>query len=183
MRNIRIVPYDPSWPSAFQQEAVLLGHIFGADLIAVYHIGSTAVPGLPAKPVIDMLPLVRDIQRVDLFGSAMMAAGYHAWGEHGIPGRRLFTKGGDEHRTHNVHIFAAGSPDVARHLDFRNYLSAHADVAQRYAELKAALAAQHPNDIAAYNNGKAAFIKDMEQRARKWREQQLPPTQSPRPSS
>ncbi len=173
MRNIRVVDYDPSWSVAFQQEAALLVEIFHEELVAIYHIGSTAVPGLPAKPVIDMMPVVRDISRVDLFGSDMAAAGYYAWGEHGMPGRRLFTKGGDEHRTHNVHIFAAGNADVDRHLSFRDYLRAHPLVAHEYARLKVEMAKQFPNDITAYNKGKEPFIHDVQQRAKAWRTAQL----------
>jgi GrpB-like predicted nucleotidyltransferase (UPF0157 family) len=169
MRNIRVVAYDPAWPVAFGQEAARLAQIFGDDLLAFHHIGSTAVPGLAAKPVSDMLPLVRDIARVDLFNPAMAEVGYLAWGEYGIPGQRFFTRGGDERRTHNVHIFEAGHPEVARHLDFRDYLRAHPAVAQQYAELKLPLARQFPDDIAAYNLGKDTFIKEMEQRAREWR--------------
>jgi GrpB-like predicted nucleotidyltransferase (UPF0157 family) len=169
MRNIQVVAYDPAWPAAFQQEAAQLEQIFGEEMVAIHHIGSTAVPGLSAKPVIDMLPLVRDLARVDLFNAAMAEDGYLAWGEYGIPGRRFFTKGGDERRSHNVHIFEAGNPEVARHLDFRDYLRTHPAVAQQYAELKFPLARQFPDDIAAYNLGKEAFIREMEQRAREWR--------------
>ncbi len=93
MRNIRVVAYDPAWPAAFEQEAAVLAGILGAGLVTIHHIGSTAVPGLPAKPVIDLMPLVRDIEGVDWLGPAMAGAGYNEWGEYGIPGRRLFTKG------------------------------------------------------------------------------------------
>jgi GrpB-like predicted nucleotidyltransferase (UPF0157 family) len=170
MRNIRVVAYDPAWPAAFEQEAAALSVILGDGLVAIHHIGSTAVPGLPAKPVIDIMPLVNNIQVVDGLVPTMAEAGYDAWGEHGIPGRRVFTKGGDEHRTHNVHVFQIGNPEAARHLDFRDYLRAHPPVARRYAQLKMELAPQFPNDITAYNQGKDSFIKEMERRARKWRE-------------
>jgi GrpB-like predicted nucleotidyltransferase (UPF0157 family) len=170
MRNIRVVAYDLAWPAAFEQEALILAAILGDGLITIHHIGSTAVPGLPAKPVIDMMPLVRDIEGVDRLVPVMSEAGYYSWGEHGIPGRRLFTKGGDEHRTHNVHIFQIDNPEVSRHLDFRDYLRAHPQVARQYAQLKMELAPQFPNDITAYNQGKDSFIKEMERRAREWRE-------------
>ncbi len=169
MKNIRVVAYEPAWPAAFEQEAAVLAGILGGGLVTIHHIGSTAVPGLPAKPVIDLMPLVSDIASVDRLAPAMAEAGYDAWGEYGIPGRRLFTKGGDEQRTHNVHIFQIGNPEATRHLDFRDYLRAHPAVARRYAELKSELARQFPNDIGAYNQGKDSFIKEMERRAREWR--------------
>jgi GrpB-like predicted nucleotidyltransferase (UPF0157 family) len=169
MRNIRVVPYDPSWPAAFEAEAARLTGILGDELVVIHHIGSTAVPGLAAKPVIDMMPLVRDIERVDLYNAAMIEAGYQPWGEYGIPGRRFFTRGGDEHRTHNIHVFQVDGAEVARHLDLRDYLRTHPAEAQRYAELKAALAAQFPQDIEGYMDGKDAFVKAMERRAGEWR--------------
>lgn len=169
MRNIRIVTYDPAWPAAFEEEAARLAAILGDNLVTLHHVGSTAVPGLPAKPVIDMMPLVRDIEDVDRLAPAMAQAGYDGWGEYGISGRRLFTKGGDEQRTHNIHIFQTGNPHVARHLDFRDYLRAHPEVARTYADLKMEMARQFPHDIRAYNQGKEAFIKEMERRAGEWR--------------
>jgi GrpB-like predicted nucleotidyltransferase (UPF0157 family) len=169
MKNIQIVAYDPTWQAAFEQEAARLAGIFGEDLVAIHHIGSTAVPGLHAKPVIDILPVVHDISRVDLLNQVMQVAGYAPWGEHGIAGRRLFTKGGEEHRTHNVHVFQVGSPDIARHLDFRDYLRTYPEVAKEYAQLKIPLARQFPNDVTAYNLGKDAFIKEIQRRAREWR--------------
>jgi GrpB-like predicted nucleotidyltransferase (UPF0157 family) len=174
MRNIRVVAYDPGWPAAFEEEAARLAVILGDELLAIHHIGSTSVPGLAAKPVVDMLPLVRDITHLDVLAPAMAEAGYAAWGEYGIPGRRFFTRGGDEHRTHNVHIFQAGNEQVARHLDFRDYLRTHPAVAQQYAELKAVLARRFPDDIAAYNLGKEAFIKETERVAREWRAGNVP---------
>ncbi len=169
MKNIKIVAYDPSWPVAFEQEAARLAGIFNENLVAIHHIGSTAVPGLHAKPVIDILPVVRDISRVDLLDPVMQAAGYEPWGEHGIAGRRLFTKGGEEHRTHNVHVFQVGSPDIARHLDFRDYLRTHPEVAQEFAQLKVPLARQFPDDVTAYNLGKEPFIQEIQRQASKWR--------------
>jgi GrpB-like predicted nucleotidyltransferase (UPF0157 family) len=168
MRNVRVVDYDPAWPVAFEREAALLTGIFGADLVAVYHIGSTAVPGLPAKPIIDIMPVVHDIARVDLYNDDMMAAGYEPRGEYGIPGRRYFSKGGDEERSHHVHAFQIGNPGVARHLAFRDYLRGHSDVAQEYATLKITLARRFPHDIEGYMDGKDAFIKDLEWKALAW---------------
>jgi GrpB-like predicted nucleotidyltransferase (UPF0157 family) len=168
MRNVRVASYDPAWREAFEREAALLTGIFGTEIVALYHIGSTSVPALPAKPIIDIMPVMHEIARVDLYNDAMLAAGYEPHGEFGIPGRRYFSKGGDEDRTHHVHAFQIGNPGVARHLAFRDYLRAHADAAQEYADLKIALAHQFPHDIEGYMHGKNAFIKDLEQRALAW---------------
>ena len=169
MRNIVVVAYNPSWPQMFEQEAAKLAAIFGDELLAIHHIGSTSIPGISAKPVIDMMPIVRDIKKVDAFNAAMIALGYEPKGENHIPGRRYFCKGGDEHRTHHVHTYEASNPEVKRHLDFRDYLRALPQVAEQYATLKLKLAQQFPHDIFAYMDGKDAFIRETIEKAHQWR--------------
>jgi GrpB-like predicted nucleotidyltransferase (UPF0157 family) len=172
MRNIRVVDYDPAWVEAFQREVEQLAPIFGEHLISIYHIGSTSVPGLPAKPIIDIMPVVQDIHRLEPLYPALIALGYEPLGENGIPGRRLFIKGGVEHRTHHVHTYGPDHPEVVTHLNFRDYLRAHPEVARQYAVLKANLARQFPHDIDSYIEGKAPFIRDILQKAAAWRETQ-----------
>lgn len=169
MRNIVIVPYNPLWPDLFWREADKIAVVFGRELVDIHHIGSTFVPGLSAKPIIDMMPVVRDVNDVDSFNPAMERLGYEPRGENGIPGRRYFCKGGDENRTHHVHIFGFENLEVARHLDFRDYLLAHPAEARHYADLKIMLAKQFPHDIESYMDGKDAFIKTIIQKARTWR--------------
>jgi GrpB-like predicted nucleotidyltransferase (UPF0157 family) len=153
----------------FEREAAKIADIFGPELMAIYHIGSTSVPGLSAKPIIDMMPLVRNIEQVTAFNPAMIRLGYEPRGEYGIPGRRYFIKGGDEHRSHHVHTFQQDHLEVARHLDFRDYLTAHPAEAQQYAALKAGLARQFPHNIEGYMAGKDAFIKKIIEKAQLWR--------------
>jgi GrpB-like predicted nucleotidyltransferase (UPF0157 family) len=169
MRNIVVVPYNPDWPEQFRREAAKIAAIFGPELISIHHIGSTSVPGLSAKPIIDMMPVVRDIEKVDMLNPAMIELGYVPKGENGIPGRRYFTKGGDANRTHHVHAYASGNPEVSRHLDFRDYLIAYPEEAQHYATLKAELARQFRNDIWGYMAGKDSFIKETLRKAQQWR--------------
>ena len=169
MRNIIVVPYDPRWPAMAAQEMAAIRDILGDALLAIHHIGSTAVPGLSAKPIIDLLPVVRKIEQVDDFNAAMAEMGYVARGENGIAARRYFCKGPDDARSHHVHIFADGHPDIARHLNFRDYLREHPDVAVRYAQIKLRLAAQYRNDITRYVNGKGPFIREIEERAERQR--------------
>ncbi len=169
VRKIKVIvkEYDPDWVGMFQQEAAMLSKIFGKELITIYHIGSTAVPNLKAKPIIDMMPVVEDIDKVDQYNDAMIALGYEPMGEFGIPGRRYFRKGGSK-RTHQVHIFQVGSKDITRHLAFRDYLLVHPEKAKEYGELKAVLAQQHPDDIEAYSDGKDDFVKNTEKAALAW---------------
>lgn len=158
-RELIVVSYDKNWPQLFAQEASLLTEVFGDELLALHHIGSTAVPGLPAKPVIDILLVVRDIKAVDTMNSGMCALGYECKGEFGIPGRRYFQKGGDQ-RTHHVHAFQSGSREIIQHLGFRDWLRSHPEVRDAYGVLKRSLAQNHPHDIAAYIHGKEPFIKN-----------------------
>lgn len=88
-RKIEIVPYDPDWPSLFQMEAEGIAATFGQEVVAIYHIGSTAIPNVSAKPIIDVLVEVQDIKRIDDFNEKMIERGYQPRGEFGIPGRRF----------------------------------------------------------------------------------------------
>ena len=165
--HVVVVPYRPEWPDRFEAEAERLRAVFGSTLLALHHIGSTSIPGLAAKPVIDMIPVLERIEAADERAGALVALGYEGLGENGIPGRRYFRKGGD-HRTHQLHCFAAGNPHIRRHLAFRDFLRAHPGICDGYAALKTALAAAHPKDIEGYMAGKDAFIQEVEQLALAW---------------
>lgn len=164
--------YSPEWPSEFRREAERLKQLLGDELITVHHIGSTSVPGLAAKPTIDLLPVARDITCIDACTSMLEEAGYQAWGEYGLPGRRYFSRDRGAYRTHNVHIYQVGDPDVDRHLAFCAYLRSHAQARNEYEALKREVYARHPADVAAYNGGKNAWIKRVEQLALEWYRQQ-----------
>src|SRR5262245_26676686 len=145
--------YSSDWPAAFDEEAGQLRALLGEELVAVHHIGSTSVPGLAAKPIIDVLPLVRTLAAVDERTPRFREAGYRDWGEYGLAGRRFFTRDHGEYRTHNVHIYQAGDPSVERHVAFCAYLR-HDEAARReYEALKRVVYAQHPDDVEAYNDG------------------------------
>lgn len=172
MRTIEVVDYRPEWEKMFQEEEKKIRKILGKNCIAVYHIGSTSVKGLPAKPIIDIMPVVKDISLVDAHDPEFQALGYDCRGEFGIPGRRFYAKGGDK-RTHHVHIFEKSSEaDIKRHLAVRDYLRSHPDTAREYAELKKNLAARYPHDNDGYCDGKDAYMKELEQKALKWQEEQ-----------
>lgn len=161
-QHVIVTDYDPAWPLMYQEEKALIRRILGDDAVAVYHIGSTSVPGLAAKPVIDIMVAVKSLAAADEASGLFAAAGYEWMGEYGIPGRRYLRKGGDE-RTHQIHIFQADdSGSIIRHLAFRSYLEAHAGVRDEYARLKKELAARHPYDIDGYCDGKDGFVRGIE---------------------
>ena len=170
MQRVFVVPYDPAWTGQFARESPAVASALGDLLVAIHHIGSTAIPGMDAKPIIDMLVVVSSITGVDGRGAAMQALGYEVMGEFGIPGRRYFRKDDAAgQRTHQVHAFQAGSPQIERHLVFRDFLRTHGAYAEEYAALKRRLAKLHPNDIAAYTDGKDQFIREMDAQAAAWR--------------
>src|SRR3569832_920194 len=132
---IEVVGYDPKWPELFASEAELVKQALGSNCTQVHHIGSTSVPGLSAKPIIDMVPVVRDIQEVDNAIEAMESLGYEAKGEYGIAFRRYFQKGKNR-RTHNEHVYQEGNPEIRRYLLFRDWMRSHKDDAENYGKLK-----------------------------------------------
>ena len=159
---------DPAWREAFEAEARRLTPVFGENLVKIHHIGSTAIPGLAAKPVIDMLPEVGDIRLVDALNDTLQELGYGARGEFGLPGRRFFTRDVAGRRTYNVHVYERGNPEVGRHLAFRDYMITHPKEALAYGHLKVELARRYPLDFEAYMDGKDAFVTEMERRALAW---------------
>jgi GrpB-like predicted nucleotidyltransferase (UPF0157 family) len=170
MRKVEVVPHNPQWRDAFEAEAKHVAVALGENVVAIHHIGSTAIPNIYAKPVIDLLVEVRDIAEVAGQSSAMESLGYEVLGEYGIPGRRYFRKDDQAGiRTHHIHAFEAGSAEVVRHLAFRDYMIAHPGEAQRYSELKRQLAEEHPQSMDGYMDGKDGFIKEMDRRAAQWR--------------
>jgi GrpB-like predicted nucleotidyltransferase (UPF0157 family) len=167
-RKVEVVPHNPSWQSAFAAESKQVAIAIGINTIAIHHIGSTAIPSIHAKPIIDMLIAVEDIAKVDEQNALMQALGYLAMGEFGITGRRFFRKDNEFGiRTHHIHIFEIGSAQIDRHLAFRDYLRVHIEEAQRYSELKQHLAQQYPDDIQGYMDGKDEFIKAIDRTATK----------------
>ena len=171
-QHITVKDYDPAWRELYEREKALIADILQENLVAVYHIGSTSVPALAAKPVIDIMVAVKSLDAADGAAGAFEEAGYEYLGESGIAGRRYLRKGGDM-RTHQLHIFAHSSRhDVERHLAVRDYLRTHQATARRYGELKAALAEKFPYDIQGYCDGKAPFMKVLEQTALAWRREQ-----------
>ncbi|EXG83688.1 hypothetical protein K413DRAFT_0377 [Clostridium sp. ASBs410] len=159
-QHIQVIPYRSEWEEQYKRESSLISDILGSELIEIHHIGSTAVRGLPAKPIIDIMPIVKEVSRIDKFYPQFEAIGYECLGEFGMSCRRYFRKGGDE-RTHQIHIFEeSNTKDINRHLAVRDYLRNHTEVAAEYGRLKAELAKKYPYDIGSYCNGKDNFVKN-----------------------
>ncbi|WP_309740428.1 MULTISPECIES: GrpB family protein [unclassified Chamaesiphon] len=169
MRKVEVVPPDRNWRDIFETESTQLAVAFGDNSIAIHHIGSTSIPTIYAKPIIDILVAVKDIEKVDDRNTEIAALGYVAMGEFGIAGRRFFRKDNERgSRTHHVHTFETGSPQIDRHLAFRDYMRSHPETAREYSQIKQQLAQKYPDDIESYMNGKAGFIKEIDRKAADW---------------
>ena len=167
-QKIEVVSYQSDWPEKYRKEAEQIQRCLGELFLEIHHIGSTAVLGLAAKPIIDILAVVKDIEAVDEKNPLFEALGYECMGEFGIAGRRYFRKGGDD-RTHQIHIFARSSTEeILRHLAVRDYLRTHADTAKEYGRLKRQLAVRFPRDIEGYCDGKDLWMKKLEKDALDW---------------
>lgn len=171
-QHIIVVDYDPCWEQKYLAEAETIRAILGENCTAIFHIGSTAVRGLKAKPIIDIMPVVCSIAAVDEKQGAFEEIGYEYLGEFGMARRRYLRKGGDE-RTHQVHIFQETDRiNIERHLAVRDFLRAHGEIARQYGALKETLARQYPYDIEGYCDGKEAFVKDLERQALRWKQKE-----------
>lgn len=164
--KVRLSEYDKNWVQMFDDEAQFLKGIFGDEITKFEHFGSTSVPGMNAKPVIDMMCLVKDINKIDSFNEQMRLLEYDVAGEWGIIGRRLFRKGGGN-RTHHIHVYQYDNPQIQRHLVLRDYLRTHPDEIEKYRYLKEELAQQY-DDTAFYSKAKKPFVKELEHRALNW---------------
>ncbi|WP_404448014.1 GrpB family protein [Sutcliffiella horikoshii] len=168
MRKTNIQPWTKDWEVAYDQEKKLLKEILIDNLVDIYHIGSTSVPAIGyAKPIIDILIVVKEIEKVDRYNEALRKVGYDPKGENGIAGRRYFPKG-KQARTHHVHIFQVGNDNIQAHLDFKMYLMAHPEDAKAYGVLKLKLAGQFPEDHHMYQEGKQEFLSELVEKAKSW---------------
>ena len=161
-RRIDILEYDPNWPLLFNKEKKFLQSVFLENSMNIHHIGSTSILNMAAKPIIDILIVVKNIMDVDKKNSQMIHFGYICHGEYGMEGRRFFTKGILEERMFNVHVWQEGRMDILRHLAFRDYMKNHPYIAMEYSDLKKQLATMCDNDIYKYMDGKNTFIKKHE---------------------
>ncbi len=159
-----IEDYDPHWPHEFETIRARVADRLGPLAAAIEHVGSTAVPGLAAKPIIDIDILLRS--PVDLSEAIRLLSllGYEHRGDLGVSGREAFRAPAASF-PHHLYVCPPESREYARHLAFRNHLRAHPANADAYAALKRALALQYANDREAYNNGKGDFVEEILSRA------------------
>jgi GrpB-like predicted nucleotidyltransferase (UPF0157 family)/RimJ/RimL family protein N-acetyltransferase len=168
-KPVEVVTYDPQWTTRFRVEADRLRTLFGPEALAIHHIGSTAVPGITAKPIIDILLEVRDIDRIDDYNGRMRALGYDPRGSYGLPRRRYFPRVENGIHTFHVHAWQHADVEIPRHLAFRDYMIAHPEEALAYGRLKQELVEHSAGDREQYSAGKNAYCQEIQQRALAWR--------------
>ncbi len=168
--SITIVDYDPLWPLLYQEEKQRILTVTCNVVVAIEHIGSTAVPGLEAKPIIDIMAAVHRLADAKRCIRPLESLGYEYVPRHEavMPERRYFHKGATPYlRTHHLHMVEMGSDFWQSHLIFRDYLRARPDEARRYGRLKKALALKFGSERGAYTDAKAPFIEGIVDRVLK----------------
>lgn len=168
MRKTNIQPWTKEWEVKYKIEELALKEIFKDIIIDIFHIGSTSIPTIGfAKPIIDILIVLEDIEQVDPLNNKMTELGYSPKGENGIPGRRYFSKGGEQ-RTHHIHVYQKGNENIQIHLNFQAYLLENPDIAEQYGQLKKSLLEKYPDNHQKYQEGKQEFVDQLVKAAQKW---------------
>lgn len=170
-REVELVPHNPEWSQLADEEAKQILEQLSIPVIGIYHIGSTSIPGIKAKPILDFVMEVADLDEVIQLAEALEELGYISKGEYGIPGRQFFTKDTNGERSHHLHVFQKGHPDIERHLVFRDFLRANPEAAHEYEIIKEKLAKRFPRESGSYTEAKTDFILSMDEVARYWLEQ------------
>ncbi|MBX3170891.1 MAG: GrpB family protein [Candidatus Eremiobacteraeota bacterium] len=169
--KVELLDHRGDWAEQAVREAERFAAALGRDrrLIGIHHIGSTSIPGIQAKPIIDLLPEVTSLEWLDEMQPQIEAAGFEYWGDYGIPRRRFCPQtGGDGWRRVNVHCFLSGDEQLVRHLAFRDYLRAHPEMARDYERIKQACAERYREDAYGYTDCKSAWIQATQAAALEW---------------
>jgi GrpB-like predicted nucleotidyltransferase (UPF0157 family) len=158
---IVVVDYDPTWPRLYEEEHTRIVSLIGDFLEEIHHVGSTSIPGLAAKPVIDILAIVSTLHMVERCVKPLARIDYAYFDENGIPGRHYFRKPSDisfQQHTHHLHMMTREHEQVRAMLDFRDYLRVHPESLREYQDLKRELAVRYRTDRNLYTDAKASLV-------------------------
>jgi len=173
MTRLVMFDYDPSWPKLYEDEAKALMDMWREVALSIHHIGSTSVPRLRAKPIIDIMIVIKTGTVITDYDMPMSELGYRCRGEcldrGGTPGRYYYSKDTDGLRTHQVHVLHVGHYDIDNKINFRDYLRSHPDKAAEYGLLKSNLVEVNTDGIMEYIQAKEPFIHNCLKLAKEWR--------------
>lgn len=171
-RPYRVVEYDPEWKELFKKYAEQIKSVFGTNLVEIHHFGSTSIPGMFAKPNIDMYALVKSLDEVRAQYDAMCSLGFSCRGDYSNIGEEYFTLDTHEgERIASVHVFEGSNERFKDYRNFRNYLIANDSERERYIALKRDLYEKYKNDYPKYDAGKKELIDELREKANTWAEE------------
>lgn len=158
---VRLDEYNPKWHEEYETEEELLKQVLKDKIIEIYHIGSTSIPGLKAKPIIDILMVINSLDEIDEIEKLLSCYDYHNHGPAGIGDRFFFDKGPDEAKSIYIHITTKYSDTYYNQLYFKKYLIEHPEYISKYCTLKEELAQKYADDRKSYTASKDEFIKEV----------------------
>ena len=164
---VKLVMHNPKWRQSFEHEQNKIRKVFGRNALEIQHVGSTAIPGILAKPIIDIALIVSSLQKAKRYEKKLKEIGYELKKNDTKKNRLFFTKGHEKKRTHYLHIGKIGSGYAEDMILFRNYLCNHKDAAKKYSELKEKLARKYQNVREVYTAKKEKLIKEILRKAKK----------------
>lgn len=173
--TVQLVPHNPEWAQLFEKEKNLLMEVFGQDIIAIEHIGSTAIPGIVAKPILDMNVGVKSLEVARNMKKKFEQLGYEyrpfkpGKTKEDLKEKELYVKGPEEKRTHHAHVTIHDSEYWKKDLLFRDYLRSYPEAANKYDKLKQDLAVTHKDDRYTYTDKKAALMEEILAQAKNWK--------------
>lgn len=164
--TVELEDYNPEWKESYEKERDLLKKVLKDKIVGIEHVGSTAVPGLKSKPIIDICVAIKNLEDAVEFEEILKPYDYHFRGHQGVMDRYFYAKGPEENRTHYVHFETLESDSYQNHILFRDYLIKHPEYIEKYKKLKEELAEKYPEERSKYTAGKSEFIQSVIQLAK-----------------
>lgn len=166
-KKVRLVAYKPIWKKLYRKEEKRLRNVFGKDILDIQHVGSTSIPGVKSKPIIDIAVGIKSLKLGRKFLKTLEKLGYKYRGSMGVAGRLFFAKGSRKNRTHYLHLEKFNSENWRSHIVFRDYLRRHKNAVKEYNKLKEELAKKYKNDRDTYTAKKEIFIEKIIKNAKR----------------
>ncbi|MEK6894718.1 MAG: GrpB family protein [Nanoarchaeota archaeon] len=167
-RPYELKEYDPQWKTKFKEISKIIKKLLYKEVIAIHHVGSTSIPGMVAKPQIDILVVVKDVKKIKEYNNQIIAKGF-IYLKNYVNGKDCFAiDNKDGKRLATIHIVQEGSQEISNQLAFREYLKNYKGVIKEYSDLKKILYKKYKNDYSSYGPGKRDFIISTLKKARKW---------------